>query len=61
MEAADQITEANRLIEARTKQLLAAASIREVLMQALDDIKARVNKAMEDAEAIRKDAEKDVT
>ncbi len=60
MKAADQLKESNRLVEARTRQLRSAAAMNDVLIQALKEIKARADQALNEAEAIRK-AEMDRT
>ncbi len=56
------IENADRLIRARTEQLRSAVTITDILTQALNDIKAkvddasraRIEKALSEAEAIRK-------
>lgn len=56
------IENADRLIRARTEQLRSAVTINDILTQALNDIKAkvddasraRIEKALSEAEAIRK-------
>lgn len=50
------IDDANRLIKARTEQLLSAVTMNDILIQGLNDIKARADQALKEADAIRKAA-----